>query len=307
MGLLTPQSTPGSSKKGKDSPPSEAGVTPESRYETFLKVKVNRQTRLGARSGKSKRKKAEEAACPVCSRKITGSSDELHEHVEQCLRKQSVVSDDELLDVEGEGFEEYEWAGQTRVRATSMVDGKLTDLGFHSSLKASEAETDADLNVDGDDDAIYGRPQYGEGDVIPCAAEPGEAQAQQALRGAVVGEEASSQQPHPTRNRWASVYEESTSSPPATDSQQPSCSTAPSTVKIIESLKAKLREQEELLKQGDKYKCLICMEQFTTPVVSVQCWHTHCEECWLRTMGAKKLCPQCNVITSPQDLRRIYL
>lgn len=62
------------------------------------------------------------------------------------------------------------------------------DLGFQSALKASEAESEADLNVDGDDNAIYGRPQYTEGDVIPCTAdEPSEAQALQALRGAVVG------------------------------------------------------------------------------------------------------------------------
>lgn len=38
-----------------------------------------------------------------------------------------------------------------------------------------------------------------------------------------------------------------------------SCSAAPSTVEIIESLKARIRDQEELLKRGDKYKCLICM------------------------------------------------
>lgn len=31
------------------------------------------------------------------------------------------------------------------------------------------------------------------------------------------------------------------------------------------------------------------------------------QECWLRAMGAKKLCPQCKVIVTPKDLRRIYL
>ena len=54
-------------------------------------------------------------------------------------------------------------------------------------------------------------------------------------------------------------------------------------------------------------RCLICMDKYSKPLVSVQCWHVHCEECWLRTLGAKKLCPQCNMITSPSDLRRIFL
>jgi len=55
------------------------------------------------------------------------------------------------------------------------------------------------------------------------------------------------------------------------------------------------------------FRCLICMDKYCKPVISVKCWHVHCEECWLRTLGAKKLCPQCNVITSPADLRRIFL
>ncbi|CAG2053280.1 unnamed protein product [Timema podura] len=48
-------------------------------------------------------------------------------------------------------------------------------------------------------------------------------------------------------------------------------------------------------------------ERYKKPVISVCCWHVHCEECWLHTLGAKKLCPQCNMITSPSDLRRIYM
>jgi hypothetical protein len=53
--------------------------------------------------------------------------------------------------------------------------------------------------------------------------------------------------------------------------------------------------------------CLICLEPYVVPVVSVNCWHVHCEKCWLRTLGAKKLCPRCQTITSPLDLRKIYM
>uniref|UniRef100_A0A8W7PQ65 RING-type domain-containing protein n=1 Tax=Anopheles coluzzii TaxID=1518534 RepID=A0A8W7PQ65_ANOCL len=75
--------------------------------------------------------------------------------------------------------------------------------------------------------------------------------------------------------------------------------------RIIESLKAKIREYEGYIQ--NRPKCLICMDDFRKPIVSVCCWHVYCEECWLHTLGAKKLCPQCSMITSPTDLRRIYL
>ncbi|TWW72994.1 E3 ubiquitin-protein ligase RNF220 [Takifugu flavidus] len=86
---------------------------------------------------------------------------------------------------------------------------------------------------------------------------------------------------------------------------------------------------------------LMSWDSYTMPLTSIQCWHVHCEECWLRTLtvkrpdscvlayssayfnrsigesnltvvlppsqGNKKLCPQCNTITSPGDLRRVYL
>lgn len=74
---------------------------------------------------------------------------------------------------------------------------------------------------------------------------------------------------------------------------------------IIEALKEKIREYEAIIK--NKSKCLICMDEFRVPIVSICCWHVHCEECWLRTLGARKLCPQCNMITSPTDLRKIYM
>ncbi|KAI1236768.1 hypothetical protein IHE44_0015022 [Lamprotornis superbus] len=83
--------------------------------------------------------------------------------------------------------------------------------------------------------------------------------------------------------------------------------TEDSAVTTFEALKARVRELERQLSRGDRYKCLICMDSYTMPLTSIQCWHVHCEECWLRTLGAKKLCPQCNTITSPGDLRRIYL
>lgn len=91
----------------------------------------------------------------------------------------------------------------------------------------------------------------------------------------------------------------------SSQSQAPYRSTDAASAQIIDALKEKIREYETIIR--NKSKCLICMDEFQIPVVSICCWHVHCEECWLRTLGARKLCPQCNMITSPTDLRRIYM
>ncbi|KAL7985160.1 hypothetical protein Chor_003730, partial [Crotalus horridus] len=60
--------------------------------------------------------------------------------------------------------------------------------------------------------------------------------------------------------------------------------TEDSAVTTFEALKARVRELERQLSRGDRYKCLICMDSYTMPLTSIQCWHVHCEECWLRTL-----------------------
>ena len=65
-----------------------------------------------------------------------------------------------------------------------------------------------------------------------------------------------------------------------------------------------LRENQDLRQQA---MCNVCMDSYAKPHVSIACWHVHCKQCWLRALGAKKLCPQCKVIVTPKDLRKIYL
>ena len=74
---------------------------------------------------------------------------------------------------------------------------------------------------------------------------------------------------------------------------------------VIESLKTRIHQLEVASRSAPR--CLICLEPYKTPVTSIVCWHVHCEQCWLQTLGSKKLCPQCQKITTPADLRRIYL
>ncbi|XP_058991520.1 E3 ubiquitin-protein ligase RNF220 isoform X3 [Mustela lutreola] len=268
------------------------------RYQTFLRVRANRQTRLNARIGKMKRRKQDEGQ-----------------------REGSCMAEDDAVDIEHENsnrFEEYEWCGQKRIRATTLLEGGFRGSGFVMCSGKENPDSDADLDVDGDDTLEYGKPQYTEADVIPCTGEePGEAKEREALRGAVLNGGPPSTRITPEFSKWASDAEMPSTSNGESSKQeamQKTCKnsdiekiTEDSAVTTFEALKARVRELERQLSRGDRYKCLICMDSYSMPLTSIQCWHVHCEECWLRTLGAKKLCPQCNTITAPGDLRRIYL
>ncbi|XP_073347241.1 E3 ubiquitin-protein ligase RNF220a isoform X2 [Pagrus major] len=294
------------------SPLSSEDIHHSDRYQTFLRVRANRQTRLNARIGKMKRRKPEEGG-----------------------QREGALGDDDSADMDGEngrGFEEYEWAGQKRIRATALLEGGFRGTGFATcSIKESAADSDADLDVDGDDTLEYGKAQYTEADIIPCSGageDQGEAREREALRGAVLNGGMPSNRITPEFSKWANDEMPSTSNgessktDPSTPSSSCSSSCVPRTCKnseiekvteeestatTMEALKARIRELERQILRGDRYKCLICMDSYTMPLTSIQCWHVHCEECWLRTLGNKKLCPQCNTITSPGDLRRVYL
>ncbi|XP_030219327.1 E3 ubiquitin-protein ligase RNF220a isoform X3 [Gadus morhua] len=321
------------------SPMSSEDAHHSDRYQTFLRVRANRQTRLNARIGKMKRRKPEEGGqvCPLCSVPLAGSEEEMSRHVEQCLiQREGAFGDDDSADGEnGRGFEEYEWAGQKRIRATALLEGGFRGTGFVvCGTKESAADSDGDLDVDGDDTLEYGKAQYTEADVIPCSGageDQGEAREREALRGAVLNGGMPTTRITPEFSKWASDEMPSTSNgesskadPNAPSSSSCSSSTSSSvprtcknseiekvtedsTATTLEALKARIRELEKQILRGDRYKCLICMDSYTMPLTSIQCWHVHCEECWLRTLGNKKLCPQCNTITSPGDLRRVYL
>ncbi|XP_075472309.1 E3 ubiquitin-protein ligase RNF220 isoform X1 [Ascaphus truei] len=304
------------------SPRSTDDIHHSDRYQTFLRVRANRQTRLNARIGKMKRRKQDEGqVCPLCSRPLSGSEEEMSRHVELCLAKrETCMNEEDSVDIENENgnrFEEYEWCGQKRVRATTLLEGGFRGSGFVMCSSKENHDSDADLDVDGDDTLEYGKAQYTEADIIPCTGEePGEAKEREALRGAVLNGGPPSTRITAEFSKWASDEMPSTSNGESSkqEAMQKTCKnsdiekiTEDSAVTTFEALKARIRELERQLSRGDRYKCLICMDSYTMPLTSIQCWHVHCEECWLRTLGAKKLCPQCNTITSPGDLRRVYL
>lgn len=191
---------PSRSKAGETSGSSKAEAE-ENCWETYQKIKENRVRRSPKVSVfvashslhlnlshpsqlKNRKRKIEDKACPVCSKVIT---EDLQLHVELCLKKQEGSSDesDDEIDV----GESYSWCGQTRVRATSLVDGNLSALGIGTYVKSNEIDEDTEVNIDGDDDTqAYGAPQYSERNIILLSKDD---QSSSRLRDLVIGESSS--------------------------------------------------------------------------------------------------------------------
>lgn len=273
---------------------------------TYQKIRSNRQKRLKI---KPKKRKTEETTCPVCNEQPIG---DINEHVDRCLEKTETrlngnlkpESDEESIDVEGETFDEYEWAGQTRVRASSMLPGGFAAAGIGTTITPA-SDDENELNVDGDDTQIYGPPQFSERSIVPISKD----ESNSYLRELVIGNEPpTSFQNDEAKEGSSSAASEHESEAPIIEAPEPlnaqQMASHDSNL-IIDALTAKIREYERYIQ--NKPKCLICLSDFKKPVVSICCWHVYCQDCWLNSLGSRKLCPQCNMITSATDLRRIYL
>ncbi|XP_032809550.1 E3 ubiquitin-protein ligase Rnf220-like isoform X1 [Petromyzon marinus] len=312
--------------------------------QALVRVKGGRHSRenglrapSGGGGGAKRRKQSQQAQpCPVCGGPLSGSLHERSQHVNACLSRQGCMAENrggggsgsggggrEELKVcvdgsssEEESFEEYEWCGETRVRASSLLVGGYRGSGFVTNSGVCQ-ESEGELDVEGDQSLQFGSPQYSEADVVPCDEDgQGDALERQALRGALINGDVPCARLSGEPPKWERPEDDIPSTSSAAGSSEKSRTQRNSDIHrpgssssgvMIQALKARVQELERLVERGDRYHCLICMEPYTQPLVSVQCWHVHCEECWLRSLGAKKLCPRCNAITSPRDLRRVYL
>ena len=249
------------------------------------KAQPSLETRLESRL-------SDDLPCPACNLPVP--SNELNDHVDHCLANTQPAAandeDDEEVDVDTEDqVETYTWAGITRVRATSLVEGGLRGPGFVSITQSDEDQV---LDIEGDTDeadtAEFGSAQFTEADLIPPQPENEterlELQTRNDIQMALTGT---------TCKNAFNPKEDSAYHPKTEDT-----SSLPELVK-------QLQEENDKLRQTSM--CNICMDSYTTPLVSTVCWHVSCQECWMRALGSKKLCPQCKVIIQAKDLRRIYL
>ncbi|XP_076851948.1 E3 ubiquitin-protein ligase RNF220a isoform X2 [Brachyhypopomus gauderio] len=330
------------------------------RYQTFLRVRANRQTRLNVSElcwcRNRSRGVAQNSPNPVPRGLVPPLGCLHHARIGKLKRRkpeegqrEGAMEDDQADDQSENGtrFEEYEWCGQKRVRATSLLEGGFRGTGFAMCSTKESHDSDADLDVDGDDTLEYGKAQYTEADIIPCSGEDqGETKEREALRGAVLNGGMPTNRITPEFSKWASDEMPSTSNGEGSK-QEPSSAprtcknseiekiTEDSTGTTMDALKARIRELEKQILRGDRYKCLICMgkrfpagpdsasggvarrggpeapppgsgcrlyggffpgsggtsrllplrrDSYTAPLTSIQCWHVHCEECWLRTL-----------------------
>ncbi|KAG1168804.1 hypothetical protein G6F70_008893 [Rhizopus microsporus] len=255
--------------------------------------------------------------CFICNQQIFGDLEAINLHIDNCLSNAqeppssssttaaaaTVTTTTTTTDnpESSDAWVEYEWAGQRRVRASAMMEGGYSGAGFATASKREvEDEDDEDLDVEDDDAAQYGEHQYTERDILVNMEDDNEDA--HALREMVSG--------GTSHNSPSSIRQEFEETVSETGWEQHLSTTGGFTEGghsklVIESLKTHIRQLEAASRSSPH--CLICLEPYKTPLTSIVCWHVHCERCWLQTLGSKKLCPQCQKITTAADLRRIYI
>ncbi|XP_035701785.1 E3 ubiquitin-protein ligase RNF220 isoform X2 [Folsomia candida] len=285
----------------RDSPSNkkEGELSQDSRWDTYQRVRNNRHSRLRL---KTRRRREESGGSgpshpqvnfSMCRMQLHGSNEQLSGHLD--VRKNGEIEeDDEPVDIEGDedndsrDANEYEW-GNRRILKSSH-NSSMTAINMTTSKRRDE-----EIDVDGDEISAYGCPQYCEADIQAVLKKsPSPSKEQDGAN-------------HSKENKW---YDEDSSDAGGGRGVGPVNDNINLRM-VIHALRTRIREMEkETTTTGvpnDGTHCHVCSGSCKKPVVSISCWHVHCEKCWLRSLGSKKLCPQCNMITATSDLRRIVL
>lgn len=113
----------------------------------------------------------EDSVCPVCLQVIHGDLQMVEAHVDQCVIAASQIQvEAEERERRGQealqgvdAWEEVEVNGEVRLRLTN-VNG-LRGSGFHIRDR-NQPDVEEDVDVDGDDEAVFGGAQFTERDVL---------------------------------------------------------------------------------------------------------------------------------------------
>jgi len=224
--------------------------------------------------------------CPLCRTEVENAL--MEDHLALCLRvvvpAEEEDDEDEDVDVVDEdGWEEYEWAGQRRVRSSSLRLARRQDCPSNQvTIQRTEEEEELDILGD-DDDKEQGivndqTEEAAQFEVLPNVTNPTASSEPPAVEGAqLIDDKSSSCSTEETKERKLNI--------PPDDSK--------------EDLDMTTEEKGEM--------CKICMSCYSRPLVSTSCWHVHCQTCWLRALGAARVCPQCKAPVKPDDLSRVFL
>ncbi|KAI0677311.1 hypothetical protein C8Q78DRAFT_1065889 [Trametes maxima] len=282
----------------------------------------------------------EVTACPVCGNMILGDMDVVEAHVDSCLayakltneaegsrrdrRESADVAGEFDVDVEGEGM------------IPGVMEGvSFRGIGFDIPNRNAQ-DVDDDIDIDGEDDVVFGAPQFTEEDVLdPTSAPPTteslsnagtEADVDVDADDAARAEDGPEREPKKgktlkdlvaegkvVRSRVDEAKRTVEEVIGVSDTEQVDLAVelarrAGDQIALIRALENKVHLLESTkVSSSTTLLCRICLDPYTEPTVSTGCWHTCCRECWLRCLGSTKLCPICKRITGAADLRRVYL
>mmetsp|Transcript_14967 Transcript_14967/g.20931 ORF Transcript_14967/g.20931 Transcript_14967/m.20931 type:complete len:457 (-) Transcript_14967:32-1402(-) len=297
--------------------------------EILNSVRKRRQTRQRVTEAPPSKKRSSSSqashpikqACFLCGEALVGDDEDINAHIDQCLKSQEARSTSTASNAatssprkssrqkkakkhvveQEEQVETYVWCDETRVRSCSVVGEGYAELVNADRMKKGDESAELDV-MDDDVEAQYGAPQYSEADLIRI--DENEDESDRTLRKRV----SDNFQNHTnSNNNNGAVNNRQYSNTQHVEEVKLTIQTtdSPQSTPLVEALKAKIVELQKLALNS--YKCLVCLEQYQVPLVSIQCWHVYCEKCWLSALGSKKLCPQCKTITTPNDLRKIFL
>lgn len=272
-------------------------------------VKANRAKRT-CTIGSRQMKDAMVSTCMVCRPELMDDEAAVHTrallHLSECVG----VRDELLEEALNEQSPVLEYRG-----ILAFVD-HVDSMSYNRIQNTEDEDSHVHVNVDSDEDDVYGSPQFGEQNLIVSSSNLSDS-GLSALREAVLS---SSDDDIIRPLDVPSPYIESETTTTTCEFSEGSDSDDIETRKsdtdkthhspssaVIDALKSRVSDLEEQLQSKSASKCHICLDNYKNPLVSVNCWHVSCEECWMKTLGAKKLCAQCSKITLPTSLRKIYL
>ncbi|KAI1796156.1 hypothetical protein LXA43DRAFT_970062 [Ganoderma leucocontextum] len=290
--------------------------------------------------------KGEGQVCPVCVKFVKGDVDVVEAHVDSCLAFLRLTNEEEDRLVWGggrRGSADVEMDADVDVDVDDGHYGVMQGVSFQGTgfdiRNRNDQDVDDEIDVDGEDEAVFGASQFTEQDVLAPPADPAEVDGAQSDAGtdaeidvddAVAPGNTLAGAPERDPKKGKSLRDlvaegkvirhqvedakrvmdevmgvgDAEKVDLAVDLARRGGDQA-ALVKALES-KIKLLESTKV-SSSTSLLCRICLDPYSEPTVSTGCWHTCCRECWLRCLGSTKLCPICKRITGATDLRRVYL
>ncbi|KAJ2855600.1 hypothetical protein J3B02_002078 [Coemansia erecta] len=201
------------------------------------------------------------AQCFICHKVLDGDMDAINKHIDDCLIQpledssvsSGTASEKGAAEVDEGPVIEYEWSGQTRIRATAMLEGgpAAAGLGFSSS---GQMDRDEDVDVDAEDETSFGAAQYTDADLVFTS---GSGSQKNYIGAAPQWEET----PLPLDDPKIAAAAH------AADAARGVTGGSTSAMQlVVDALKARIQEQDRMLKTVKR--CTICLESYDQPCVS---------------------------------------